>query len=403
MYVGPARDGRGLVRFAADGTGGQSVGFAFAADTRGDRSRNASAAPFPSIGATGCVADTPACGPDDEDGGGLFAGGMLGGEAWLLAGGGRSGGDLDRLYATRDTAGTLQLAYLDLHDLLGGQTRAVSAIHSLAGRVHVGFTDTGGNRPYLLSLLAAPAAPGLDVVTGVHAIDLGGDDLPGLATANQAMIDAMGDLGGLLYVANAGGWVRSTVSQPRPYAGNPGDWSVTTPSAAAYGQLATRTTSKTMDLEPADRAVPAMAAFRGRLFAGRNTVAGPQLWACTPATTGDPTGCDRDDWTLVAGNLVGDLRLTQLGDPGALTISLVAATSTHLYVGFDGVTDGLRVFRTTSATPALADFEGPLGGAGFGNSGRRRIFSAAVVADALWLVVGQAAGVGTSSVWRLGE
>ena len=147
--------------------------------------------------------------------------------------------------------------------------------------------------------------------------------------------------------------------------------------------------------------VPQMAVFGGRLFAGRNTVAGPQLWACTPAATGDVVGCDPADWTLVAGNLVGDVRLTQLGDPDNATISLVLATATYLYVGFDNASGGLRLYRTSLATPAAAAFEGPLGEAGFGSSGRRQILSAAAVADGIFVVAGH--GVGAASLWRVSD
>jgi hypothetical protein len=360
IYVGPRASGAGAVRFLPDGSAPESVSFAFPRDTTGNSSQNNSAPPYPSIGRTLCNDDTHECGPDNEDGRGLFTSGVIAGTGWLVVGGARSGGDLDYVYMTPDTGTSLDFRYVDLSQGLGGGTEGFSAMHVFTGRVYLGFPDTGGSRPYLLALITTPASPGLDAQEPTHYLDLEGDKMPRLSTAGNAIIDTFQDFGSRLYLANAGAWIRSTTTLPGPYGDSPGHWAVCMPSAAAYTAKTSLLTAKTANLEPADRAVPQMASFKGRLYAARNTTAGPQLWGCNPATGGSATDCDPGDWFLVAANSSGDLQLSQFNNPGSTRIALLAATPDFLYVGYDNPS-GIQVFRTSSATPlARADFEGEL-------------------------------------------
>src|SRR5260370_6712853 len=97
-------------------------------------------------------------------------------------------------------------------------------------------------------------------------------------------------------------------------------------------------------LEPYQRAIPGIVPFGGRLFAARNTTTGPQLWACTPSIGGDPLQCEPGEWSLFVPNTVGDLKLTPLN--GSHTaITLLAATSAHLYVGYDEP-GGIQILRS---------------------------------------------------------
>jgi len=400
VYLGPNRTGTGAVRFALDGSGGESVRFGFSRDSTGNSSSNSSSPPYPSLGATGCAASTAACGPDNEDGRGLFAAGTMGGTEWLIAGGARSSGNLDYVYASSSLGTTLAFSYVDLHDLLGGQTKGLSAMHGFGNRLYLGFPDTGGNRPYLVALVSAPRAAGLDAVAGIDAVDLDADGMGNLSAGSTSMIDSITDFGSRLYIANAGGCWRSTTTTPRPYGSNPNDWAPCTPSAIAHWSLVSRSTAKTADLTPADKAVPQFATFSGRLFAGRNTTSGPQLWACSPATTGDAAGCDPGDWTLVAANTSGNLALTQLGATSNASISMVVATASYLYVGFDNATTGLQLHRTALAAPTAAGFE-QVGTAGLGSAARTRILSAQSIGGVVYAVVGD--GVTAASVWRIGD
>ncbi len=384
IHVGPSRTGDRLLRLAPDGDELEEVSFELPRDATGNTSRNPSSAPYRSIGYTGCRLDVD-CGPDDEDGGGLFAPALLSGRELLVAGGARSAGDVDYVYATDDSGPALAFRYADLSAATGPMSRGFSALHGFADRVYLGVPDTGGERPYLLALLRAPSAPpGLDAASGTDVLDLEAHAMPALASEGllpppepgTAIIDAIGDFAGNLYVANASGWVRSTVSAPRPFMAAPSDWADATPSSPDYLAAESVRTDKTADLEPADRAVPALAVHRGRLYAARNTAAGPQLWSCDPALTAPASACDPGDWR----------RVTGIGE-GSAAISLLVATPSALYVGFDDPA-GFRLFRTAAAIPATElDFE-QISEPGLGESLLTRIFSAVPVADGLVLVAG---------------
>ncbi|MBW2734924.1 MAG: hypothetical protein JRH20_21275, partial [Deltaproteobacteria bacterium] len=357
IYLGPTHDGTGAVRANADGSNPEAITFSFAKDTVGSQHKNSSPGPYPSIGSTACLEDTPTCGPDNEDGRGIFTGGIIGGVEWLLVAGSKTGGDLDYVYMTPDKDDVLDFRYVDLATRLGGNTAGVSAMHVFADRVYIGFPDTGGNRPYLVSLSVSPPIPGLDVTN--EAADLRASSMPNFDESNPAMIDTIGDFGGLLYLFNNGGCMRSRIATPGPFTKDSTDWTVCTPSAQAYAAKVAVSTTKVSELEPADKAFPQMAAFGGRLYVGRNTTDGPQLWACDP---GASPGCDPDAWVLVAPNQSGDAQLTQFDNVNNTRISLVVSTPNHLYVGFDNVTDGAVIFRTAHAGAALAgDFSGAMG------------------------------------------
>jgi hypothetical protein len=153
-----------------------------------------------------------------------------------------------------------------------------------------------------------------------------------------------------------------------------------------------------------------MAAFGGQLFVARNTTAGPQLWSCTPATSGVANQCDPGDWSLIARNSTGDTNLTQLDDPSLTSITMLVATSEYLYVGYDSAS-GVQVFRTSASSPTTASaFEGAdgcsaaahpvscgaYGGAGLGIAGATRILDAKALtfgaSTAVWMTIGNGTG-----------
>ena len=403
VYLGPSRTGDRAVRVLPDGSGLESLDFSFAADTIGNRSTNASTPPYRSIGFTGCARDTSACGPDDENGRGLFAAGTIAGTEWLVIGGSRSG-DLDYVYMTTDTDATLDFRFVDVSTLLGGNTRSFSALHAHADRLYMGFPDDGGTRPYLMALHTMPPEPGLDA-TNADALDIKADDFPGWQQTPVEIVDAVGDLNSLLYVANRGGLMASVVTRPDD-SGSSGDWAVATPNAAAFTAKNSRSTTKLADLLPTDRAFPQFASFGGQLYVGRNTTTGPQLWGCDPALGADALRCEPGDWRLVAANSTGDPLLTQFDNASLTSITLVTATPTHLYVGFDSA-NGAQVFRTANpSATSRDDFTGQLGcpaaqhpatcagigGAGVGTPADTRILDGKALtfgsSSAVWLTVG---------------
>lgn len=420
IYLGPNKGGTGAVRTNPDGSGAVKISFSFAADTSGSSSRNTAAAPYPAIGRAGCAADTYQCGPDNEDGRGLFAAGAIGGTEWLVMAGARTAGDLDYIYMTADTDAKLNMRYVDLSPRMGPQTKGSSTMHVHGNRVYLGFPDTGGSRPYLVALKVAPGAPGLDVSGTNQAENLGAHKMPGIGgSAPMSMIDAMTDFNNRVYLFNNGGCMRATVAQPASYESKASDWADCTPSNATYSGKTAISTSKVQGIEPADKAFPQLAVYKGRLYAGRNTSAGPQLWVCVPTTTGDSGQCDPGDWKLVAANTKGTAGLTQLNNPGNAKITLVASTPAHLYIGFDN-TQGVALFRTGAAAPAVAaDFSGEggckasahpagcagLGGAGLGQATTTRLFHAetASFAAAFYLYLTAGSGSGPVSVYRIAD
>lgn len=410
VYFGPSANGAAMVRTLPDGTGAESVALAIARDTTGNVASNTSTAPYPSIGATGCVANTAACGPDNENGRGLMASGIIGGTEWLIIGGGRTGGDLDYVYMASSPVAPLAFRYVDISVATGPQTRGFASLHAFGDRLYMGFPDTGGQRPYLIALLAPPLAPGLDAVAGVSVLNLDASAIPGFASTNPASIDAITDFAGRLYIANAGAWARATVLAPITA---PADWSVITPSAAAYAAKASVATAKVIDLEPQDRAIPQMAVYQQKLYVARNTTTGPQLWRCDPTLTAPAEHCDAGDWSLIVANTTGDPLLSQFNNGANVAISMLVATPTHLYVGFDNAAQGVVIFRSGAADPmAAADFEGDngcsasaspttcegIGGFGIGSASNTQIFSASALTFGPSTAVYVATGSGATGV-----
>ncbi|MBF5042033.1 hypothetical protein FGE12_06475 [Aggregicoccus sp. 17bor-14] len=403
LLLGPSKNGTGAVAMNADGTGAQSLAFSLPRDPgTGKATSNKAAAPYPSIGATGCAKDTLACGPDNEDGRGVFFSGVGGGSEFLGVAGGRSAGDWNYVYLTRDSSGPLRFSFVDLKDAPPGPaTRGVSSARFVNGALYLGLPDDGGNRPYFIRLRTFPSGQGggLDAVGGTDALNLDLDDVPTMGVngspknaASTIGVDALGDFGGLLYLANNGGWLRATVAEPRSYVASPADWKLVTPTAAAYGAHVSQELPRSADLEPADKAVPFFAVLQGRLYAARNTLSGPQLWVCNPATVAPLADCDAGDWQLFAPNTTGTLTLSQFNTAANAQVTLLAASTTRLYVGFNNA-GGAVVYRSKDAAPAsAADFEGQggcaaaqgagscpgLGGNGLG-AGAQRLYDSAVL------------------------
>jgi hypothetical protein len=107
---------------------------------------------------------------------------------------------------------------------------------------------------------------------------------------------------------------------------------------------------------PADKAVPQMTVFSGRLYLARNTTSGPQVWVCAALA------CGPLDWTLFAPNATGNLTL--FDDPSLATISLLTASTQHLFVGLDAPA-GVALYRSRNDPPTgFAPFGTPGLGAG---------------------------------------
>ncbi|HUS31467.1 MAG TPA: CARDB domain-containing protein, partial [Kofleriaceae bacterium] len=402
VYAGPNKTGSSAIRVATDATTVEPLTFTFSRDASGNTSAN-TATPYTSIGAAGCTHNTTGCGPDNEDLRGMFKSFTWGGVEWLLQSGASVALGAAYIYLSTSSTTSLPFSFVDLSSAMSS-SHGASAVAVVGSRLYIGTSGDNGGRAQLLALTTSPTAPGLNA---------GGADLDDMhlerigrwtTSANPERVDAIGGVNGIAYAMNKNAWVRAENTSPSPYPSlclplvcYP-DWTDITPSASAYSNKASRSSTKAGGLEPADRAVPQLALFGGRLFVARNTTAGPQLWACTPSGG----KCDSNDWTLVAANSTGDTQLTQFNDTTLTSITMLVATPTLLYVGFDSA-NGIQIFRTAnSAATARSAFEGlagcsaanhpaacgGYGGAGLGDVTNTRIFDAKAVGSSVWLSVG---------------
>lgn len=410
IYLGPSATGTSALRFASAGAVPEQLSFTFARDTTSHKAANKSTAPFTSIGRTGCAHDTAACGPDNEDLRGLFTSVEISGTQWMIVTGAKaSSNDANYLYMTTDADAQLDFRYVDLQGMLSDeQSYGISALGAAGARLYIGLTGGSADRSKVFALTTTPPAPGLDA-TSSDLVDMHLERLIGWAgSSDPASVDTIASTGDLVYVANPNAWVRADVASPSPVPSpclpplcTP-DWVTITPSAAAYAARASRVTPKTGELEPRDRAVPQIVTFGDRIYVARNTTAGPQLWSCRPTSS----ACDSGDWALVAPNSTGDALLTQFDDPSLTSVTMLVATPSFLYVGFDSA-NGLRILRTGDPAAATrADFEGAAGcpasdhpstcdgygGNGLGTPTLTRIFDAKAITaggtTSVWLTIG---------------
>jgi hypothetical protein len=369
LYAGPNAAGTGGARMQPDGTAREALSFTLNEDSIGVSNRNGAAGPYTSFGAAGCKANTLACGPDNENARGLFGAVSFLGDEWLIGAGALSADNFFRFYATNDAMTAPDFSYVDTSVTVSNGMRTATAAVVMGSKLYVGLLGTGGVRPGLVALTRAPAAPGIDATTA-DVENLQAENIPGIGkSAKVSLIDSMIVFNDRLYLFNNGGCARSSTAIPAA-----GSWNNCTPSGS-FPTKTSVTTTKNGNLLPSDKAFPAVAIWNGRLFAARNTTAGPQLWMCDPGADGL---CAAGDWQLVAANLKLDPNLSQFDDAGNKSISLLAATAAHLYVGFDNAA-GVQIYRAQTATPIdQGDFAGaagcnaaqhPAGCAGIGGPG----------------------------------
>jgi hypothetical protein len=255
---------------------------------------------------------------------------------------------------TSDATTAPAFSYVDMSGVSAPNgLRMVTAAAVLGSKLYVGFGGLAVGRPGLVALSRSPAAPGLDAGSA-DLVDLKASAIPAIGkAAKPTLVDSLVVFNDRLYAFNSGGCARSTTNDPTP-----SDWTDCTPSSQEYSAKISRTTSKSGNLLPADKAFPAVAIWNGRLYAARNTTAGPQLWMCDPGADGQ---CAPGEWKRIAANLNHDSDLSQFDDLGNTNISLLAATASHLYVGFDNAA-GVQLYRAQTAPPLnQGDFAGAAG------------------------------------------
>jgi hypothetical protein len=362
VWLGPNRYGTRLARLNPDGSGREVLPFTIHRDIvdtgRKHRnevwSANGASGTYGSLGFTGCIPDDSVspCGPDNEDGRGLFTSLVVNGEEWLVAGGGRSGGEVGYVYLTRDPAPTLAFSYVDVSARLGAKTSGFSAAQAIGARVYLGFPDDGGSRPYGVALNVLPSPPGLDVSTTAQAVDLQLHDafaVTGANLSNISLVDAFAELNGRVYVFNQGGCLAAKTATPVSRA----DFANCSPSSSSYVGSPSLWPSQMANLEPSEKAWPQVAAWNGRLYAIRNTSSAAQLWRCDPAASasGDALVCEPSEWSLAASFSISD---DDAVDPRA---ALLVPTPRYLYLGLE-YSGGVRLYRADVAPTQRSDFRG---------------------------------------------
>ncbi|EKR27720.1 bacterial Ig-like domain, group 2 [Leptospira interrogans serovar Bataviae str. L1111] len=153
IYLGPNVKGNQATRFNYDGTFPESIFFSFTKDinaTNRASSRDGSI-PVPNyvtIGHTGCTLNnadiTTGCGPDNEDGRGVFATGSLDKKSHIFIAGSKPK-SFNYLYYSSDTDTNLNFKYISMGKITGLATAGTSSIAVLDDRIHVGFAKKNQN------------------------------------------------------------------------------------------------------------------------------------------------------------------------------------------------------------------------------------------------------------------
>lgn len=320
VYIGPNMKGNSAARFGYTGSNPQTLGFSFAIDNNpsgGGTKLNTHSGPFYSIGHSGCTPNVNtidiACGPDNENGRGIFSTGTLGGTKYLFLAGARTTDDgsgnyhFDYIYYTSDTSTTLNFKYIDMGTITGTVTAGTSALVTFNDRLYGGFgkISTGtSNVPDFGRINFAPttgegtectAGNNCDATDGSGGRRIRIERMPhfggnnGTNNQNYARIvgvDSLFVFNNRLYAANGGypqvnrdgGIIRSNNALPAPCSASNTcpDWTEIAPRSnplwynSPTNNRFSLELSKFYDLIPADRAFPQFAEFNGRLYVTRN-------------------------------------------------------------------------------------------------------------------------------------
>ncbi|MCB1190546.1 MAG: Ig-like domain-containing protein [Leptospiraceae bacterium] len=439
IYIGPNNNGNGASRFNADGSNPENLTFRFIKDTSGSRkssntanSRDGGIAvpDYVTLGHTGCTWNSAniatGCGPDNENGRGLFVSGDFGGTEYLFITAAREttsgSGDNDYLYYTSDLDTDLNFQFMDASDVftncLGGpnvsQNKVTESIVILNGVIFWNVPGDGPNRPFTVKISDLNSYP--VCTAGVNEF-LETRYIPGIGKVSSSRPVLADYVGGIFYTFNdrlyfansgsitntaacdmgtsysagvceqTGGIVRSVNNNPGKCIGpdNCPDWTDTTPTSIKFKQFFSIGLPSLADLIPGQKPVPGIEEYKGNLYLLRNAcVTSRYKRACTSSKCSDdqvcPVGeevpqlwkcipggdghCDSNDWTLVAEN--GTTGKTNFGDANNKQLSLLRKNGNYLYVGFDNP-NGVEIWRTNVSNPSLESDFSQIGGDGLGD------------------------------------
>ncbi|XDD44736.1 hypothetical protein AB3N58_17500 (plasmid) [Leptospira sp. WS60.C2] len=354
IVIGPNSTGSKAARFAVDGSALTILTFSLPKDTNtgsGSRTQQntfggmlaSTAFNYSSIGRAGCSTDSGipsnSCGPNNQDGRGVFFSGVIGGMETLFLTGSKSRDGAgypqnDYIYWTRDSDTVLDFQYIDTGAILNvppvngssvaGATYEVKhnagsesmAIHN--NYLYVSYPGTDPKRPTILRLQ--------DITDPEPVPSLINRELSLFAMTNIGMIGSNAwntlnlyqILGGTLYSFNSriylantgnlyfngttcsygssstysatclqkGGVIRSTNLNPSSCSGFGicSDWVDISPTSARYVQNFSNPLTRVLDLKAGDRPIPSFETFNGKLFMIRNAcrtvvMKGAYYWA----------------------------------------------------------------------------------------------------------------------------
>lgn len=436
IYIGPNNNGNGATRFNADGSNPETLTFRFIKDTSGSRKSSNTATTrdggisvpdYVTLGHTGCdwnSADiATGCGPDNENGRGLFVSGSFSGTEYLFITAAREttsgSGDNDYLYYTSDLDTDLNFNFMDASSVFtncqGGpnvsQNKVTESIVMLNGVIYWNVPGDGPNRPFTVKI--SDLSPFPVCTPGVNEF-LETRYIPGIGRKSSSKPVLADYVGGIfytfndrLYIANSGsitnsgacdmnssyssGTCEQTGGIARSINNNPGkcngpdncpDWINISPSSLKYKQFFSIGLPSLADLIPGEKPIPEIEEYKGNLYLIRNAcLTSRYKRSCTNSRCSDdqvcPVGqevpqlwkcipgsdghCDPNDWNLIAEN--GTTGKTNFGDENNKQLSMLRKNGDYLYIGFDNP-NGVEIWRTNLSDPlSEADFS-QIGGDG---------------------------------------
>ncbi|TGK01205.1 hypothetical protein EHQ53_09210 [Leptospira langatensis] len=363
IYTGPNNLGNGALRFAYDGSSPESVQFSFAQDTTAQasdstnvssntatsRENSIAVPPYVTLGHTGCTANDATlangCGPDNENGRGIFTTGSLTSNPYIFIAAARTTPDgsgnylFDYIYYSNDTSTNLNYKYIDMGTITGTVTAGTSSITVLNDRVFPGFAKPS-NSGDLTKGLNAPdfgyisfnsadtsignctAGSNCDATDGTNGrrirIDympyFGGPSNGGASSVNSSPnwayyigVDSSFVFKNRIYAANGGlhavghngSIIRSNSANPTTACSNKNncsDWTEIGPRSNSKWHKSDNTwfsleLSKFYDLIPADRAFAQFAEFNNNLYVTRTICVQSSQASGLRSSAGTVAGC----------------------------------------------------------------------------------------------------------------
>lgn len=390
VVIGPNANGNKASRFALDGTGLTDLTFSLAKDINtltGSRTQQnsfggmSSSSPFVynTIGKVGCTPHSGllsnTCGPNNQDGRGVFYSATVGGiETLFLTGSKTSDGSgyphNDYIYWTRDTDNNLDFNYIDSGAVLnsppvnatsvGGatfQARHNSGTESLIihnEHLYLSYISTDPKRPTILRLqditVQEPTVSTLNRELSLFAmtnIGMIGSNLWNTMNLHQILGGTLYSFNNRVYLANTGnilfdpttcsfansstytascnqkgGVIRSNNIDPASCTGfgNCASWLNISPSSSKYIQNFSNPLTRVVDLKAADRPIPAFETFNNKLYMIRNacrTVMMKDAYYWAPSTLNEgtcPVGNERPQLWKCSPALTGSTTDCDSGD-----------------------------------------------------------------------------------------